>query len=140
MILQIIYCVLRIQSPTKAIPDNEKQADVSKITYNNIDLAMPFLNVIIILIVSFKVLFYLRSYNELAVVVQLLGQCIREIFFILLFVLSWVLIFSQINILLGADYHADQQSQEDLGFFLRVMVQTWKNSIGDAGPPSFAQW
>lgn len=108
MILQIFYCILRIQSPKKAIPDNEPMADASKISYNNIDMAMPFLNVIIILIVSFKVLFYLRSYNELAVVVQLLGQCIREIFFFLLFVLSWVLIFSQINILLGADYHADQ--------------------------------
>jgi hypothetical protein len=96
---------------------------------------MPFLNVIIIILVSFKVLFYLRSYNELAVVVQLLGQCIKEIFFFLMFMIAWVLIFSQINILLGADYHAEQQSQEELGFFLRVIMQTWNNAIVTPGRP-----
>ena len=101
---------------------------------------MPFLNVIIFTLVIFKVLFYLRSYNELAVVVQLLGQCIKEIFFFLMFMISSVLVFSHISILLGADYHAEQPSQEELGFFLRVIMQTWKNAIGDAGPPSFAQW
>lgn len=41
---------------------------------------------------------------------------------------------------MGADYPAEQASQENLGFFLRVLVQTWKNSIGDAGPPAFSEW
>lgn len=140
LFLQLIYCILRIQSPTKAIPDTEAAKDIRDIHYSQIELAMPFLNVAIIILISFKALSFLRSYNELAVVVQLLGQCIKEIFFFLMFVISWVLIFSQVNILLGADYHAEQPSQEELGFFLRVLVQTWKNAIGDAGPPSFVQW
>lgn len=84
-----------------------------------------------------KVLFYLRAYNEIGIIVQLLGVCLKNIAFFLIFMVAWIFIFYQINILLGVDFTSDFDSQNDLPYLRRVFVQTWKNSFGDFGSPKY---
>jgi len=41
--------------------------------------------------------------------------------------------------ILGVDFVAEFDSQNDLSYFWRVFIQTWKNSLGDQAAPSYRQ-
>jgi len=54
--------------------------------------------------------------------------------------IGWIFVFTNINILLGVDFVAEFDSQNDLSYFWRVFIQTWKNSLGDQAAPYYRQW
>jgi len=45
--------------------------------------------------------------------------------------IGWIFVFTNINMLLGVDFEAEFDSQNELSYFWRVFIQTWKNSLGD---------
>jgi hypothetical protein len=98
---------------------------------------VPLLNSILIVIAGVKILSYLRSYEKFGIMVQLIKVCIANMVYFLGFMILWIFIFSQINILIGADFTSDFDSQNELPYAIRVFVQTWKNSFGDSGSPLY---
>lgn len=108
--------------------------------FDGMSMQIPILNSVLLVCAAIKVLFFLRAYNDVGIIVQLLGVCILNIAYFLVFMVAWIFIFYQINILLGVDFDSDFASQNDLPYLMRVFIQTWKNSFGDFGSPKYVQW
>jgi len=142
--LQIIYFSIRVYYPQLSLPN--RRTDVYRVEKNisigpPIDEWIPLMNSMLMVFATFKIAYYLRAYSAFGLVVQLISVCVVNIFSFLIFMICWIFIFANLYMILGVDYiNPDFESQNNLPHFLRVYLQTWKNSLGDSVAPSYVQW
>lgn len=96
------------------------------------------MNLLQIIFISIKILFFLRNYEKSRKLVKLLSSCVDDIGIFLLFLVFWVLLFSLCQVILGSSYEPDEY--QDLPRMYRIFIQTWRNSIGDYGTPVYEVW
>jgi hypothetical protein len=121
-ILQIVYFFLRVSNPINAIPPPNLNDDEKQQEFESLTPVIPLMNAILLVLAAFKILFFLRSYDEFGLMVQLIGVCLVNIFMFVDFMIIWIFIFAQINILLGVDYESNFGSQNNLDYVYRVFI------------------
>jgi len=80
----------------------------------------------------------MRIYSSMGLLVYLIIECAKDIYSFLLFLFFWVIVMSAMMVALDADY--DDSSYPDLSKFIRILLQTWRNSLGDEEAPLYLKW
>ena len=96
-------------------------------------------NVVIIIQIVLKICFFLKVDDKFGMLVQLILTCIRDIKAFTIFMMIWLLAFTLIFIVLGANNDVGQtyaHLYEFFGYFLLI----WENSIGNINPPTYKFW
>lgn len=92
------------------------------------------LNVILVPITVMKLLNYLRLAENFGLFVLLIGHCLNEVKIFFLFMFMWIFIFNAILYILNTDTTIPEDYPM-LPMFLRLLVQVWRDSLGDIQPP-----
>jgi hypothetical protein len=85
-----------------------------------------------------KILQYIRIYEKFSFLVQMMTQVAFDLFPFISIFLIVIMINSITIIVLEGDVSADDYY--DLPRYLRVIIQTYRDSIGDAAPYLFGPW
>ena len=62
----------------------------------------------------------------------------KDVSTLTVFLISWIAFFTIIYSILGVEF--DKADYADLNMITVVGIQTYRNSIGDIGPPSYPKW
>ena len=76
--------------------------------------------------------------DNFGILIELIIECIRDISVFGLFMFGWIIVITLIYILLGAEF--DNEDYDVLDPKVFFVIQTWRNSIGDIGPPKYSFW
>lgn len=85
-----------------------------------------------------KFLQLLRIFEEFAHFVQLVIMCIQGSYIFVAFLVSWIFVFTTLFQVVGATFSADDYP--GLHRFEVMLIQVYRNSIGDIAPPSYDLW
>lgn len=93
----------------------------------------------VVLVQSFlKLLFFLRLYEGLGSLVQMLITTIQELLNFTIFLLISVTFFAFSFRILGVDFSADDYP--NVPNFVVTFMTTYRNSIGDIQAPGYSRW
>ena len=100
-----------------------------KIVHGMLKLFDNLIQILIILQSSVKILQFLRYHDDFCFLVSMITHVLLELIpFFTIFVM-YILVFTIINIVMEADF--DDEDYQDVPRFLRIFIQTFRNSIGD---------
>jgi hypothetical protein len=130
------YFWLRISRPDDAIVnfyDFEKKVSPWEEGYNRrylIKCILTTTNITLCAQVVMKMLNYLRIFEEFGLFILLIGQCIEDLTFFLIFMALWLCVFTVMLYILGAGV-PNPEDYPHCSDFLALMLQVWRNSLGD---------
>lgn len=87
---------------------------------------------------AFKIMFFLRIWSNLGKLVQLIIRVLQDAVDFTFFFFGWIYVFVLLNKILGAEF-SDGDYPEFNEFFVMI-IQTYRNSIGDIAPPTYDLW
>lgn len=91
--MQILYFIQRISNPIIAVPPTDINTNHPITEFGGMSMQIPLLNSGLLVCAAIKVLFYLRAYDGVGIIVQLLGVCLQNIMYFLIFMVAWICIF-----------------------------------------------
>ena len=68
----------------------------------------------------------------------MLTNCIRDISVFLVFLITWILLYTMILDMMGANF--DGKDYPDLNTIAITLLQMYRNSIGDISAPLYTRW
>lgn len=96
------------------------------------------LNLLLIIQITLSLMDLLRVIDDFVSLVQLIGQCLKDVAMFSMFLLGWILNFGLMFSVLGVE--VNHKDYENLQFALIMCIQTYRNSIGDISPPIYTFW
>ena len=99
---------------------------------------MSFINVFLLSMVTLKVFFFLRIYDDFGLLVQLFLQVLSDVTTFTTFFAGWIVIFAAIFQILGIQF--DETDYPFLDTFTKYLLYSYRNSIGDINPPLYDFW
>ena len=96
---------------------------------------LQLLSLIIVLQIFIKTMSFLRGFESFGLLVSLIRQCLQDIMQYLLFMLFWIIFFWIEYLILGLE--VDQEEYPLVNFYLQILVQAWRNAIGDTSVPKY---
>ena len=99
---------------------------------------MSFINVFLLSMVTLKVFFFLRIYDDFGLLVQLFLQVLSDVTTFTTFFAGWIVIFAAIFQILGIQF--DEADYPFLDTFTKYLLYSYRNSIGDISPPLYDFW
>jgi len=97
------------------------------------------MNVVLILQMIGKVCYFLKMYEKFGMLVQLIITCFQDVKPFTFFMIIWLVCFTLIFMLLGANNDVDQ-TYVHLDSFVGYFLLIWENSIGNINPPTYEFW
>ena len=96
-------------------------------------------NFLIIILTVSKFHFFMKLNNRFGMLVQLVANCLIDVFPFSLFLLIWIIAFSLLNKILGSESHMLTKNQNLNSYFIQ-MIQVWLDSIGNISLPTYDFW
>lgn len=99
----LLFFIMRMNYPGTLIPSEYVNEEISG---NNINIFtfMVILNIIVLLQVAMKVLFFLKVNDKFGILIELIIECVGDIAVFGTFMIGWIIVFTCIFILLGAEF------------------------------------
>ena len=99
---------------------------------------MGIFNAILVVQSFFKILFFLRVFENFGKLVKLVAQCINDVNSFMFFFGGWIFVFSILFQILGLELF----DEDYIGFNSKItyLVYTYRNAIGDSNPPKTIYW
>jgi len=72
---------------------------------------------------------FLRTFENFGNLVTLLGQCLNDVNYFLMFMFSWIIFFWVEYLILGME--VDDSEYPFLNYYMKVFIHAWRNAIGD---------
>lgn len=89
----------------------------------------------------FKILYFIRIYDSFGFLVQMVSQTIIETIPFNLFLGFWILLFGIsyqiLNVEVEGDPTSDDLEYPEVSNFIKFMIQSYRNSIGDINTPDY---
>ena len=90
-----------------------------------------------------KILYFMRVSSNLAKIVKLTTRVFYDVAAFSLFLGFWMVVFVKLYIIAGVNLF-DAESQEEtynsLPTFVALMIQCFRNSLGDIESPTYSYW
>lgn len=83
-------------------------------------------------------MYFLRAQEKFSLLVKLVVQCLYDVIPFTIFLISWVTFFGMVYRILGMDIEPDDYDL--LPSYFIYFIQTFRNSVGDIGAPSYSYW
>ena len=98
---------------------------------------MPMVHIFLLMTSFIKLLYNMRINAEFGRFVELILNCVWDVRIFFYFFMAWVIMFSIIFKVSGAEFDDEDYPTLPGGAFL---IQTYRNSIGDIAPPKYEYW
>ena len=142
-IIYTAYFCLRMHNPiAMLVGDMDETQRSVKVTV--ILMITIVFNVLILLQIVVKILFFMRVNNKFGMLVQLVLTCMHDIREFLIFMFCWIGAFTVLTIELGSDNSMTAPSvgggYPGLLIKVQTFIQTWEDSIGNMANPTYLYW
>jgi len=90
-----------------------------------------------------KVLFFLRINEKFGMLSDLMIKCIQDMMPFLVFFITFITVFAGVATVVETSYKNEDPSQDDypkLPNWAIMLIQTYRNGIGDISPPDYGYW
>lgn len=105
--------------------------------FNNVDTSVILLNISLITIVFFKLMFFMQLIPYLGQLMMFLRECFMRMVLFMIFYSFAISYFSLVFELAGVDFSGLKNEYEHLGGTWVYQLTLFRNSIGDLNVPSY---
>ena len=98
---------------------------------------MPELRIILVILSLIKLLFFLRVFEEYGFLVQIIMVCCVDLIPFITFYMIFLFMFSISFVVLNMEIDAENNESKHIGFFEKMLIETFRSSIGEVGLPKY---
>lgn len=102
------------------------------------EIANTVLDLAVFVLSFLKLMYFLRIFENFGHLIQMLQNCLIDISVFMVFLLSWILVYTLALDILNSSF--DDGDYSNLNAFLASLIQMYRNSIGDIAAPLYARW
>jgi hypothetical protein len=98
---------------------------------------MPELRITLVILSLIKLLFFLRVFEEYGFLVQIILVCCIDLIPFITFYIVFLVLFSLIFSVLKMEIDFENNQQSHIGYFEKMLLETFRSSIGEVGLPKY---
>jgi hypothetical protein len=98
---------------------------------------MPELRILLVILSLIKLLFFLRVFEEYGFLVQIIMSCCIDLIPFITFYMIALFMFSIIFVVLNMEIDVENNMLRHVGFFQKMLMETFRSSIGEVGLPKY---
>ena len=133
--LFVAYGVVRLNDTDSTFPPTEADEDPTRTVQMQTTLSI--LNILILLTAVIKSFYYVRVYEGIGWIVELIGQCLIDIWTFTVFFIFLLFVYG-VLFMMGGVNPVDKPGLEGIVIF---WIQIFRYSIGDVfDPPEYSYW
>lgn len=121
----------------------DPKADLTEINHK---VFWVFIHSIMIVLIAFKMMFFMRVKDEFSILVQLIKIVLSQIGSFSIFLLMWMIVqtilyrVSGINVVAMNDKTGLAEDYPKVSQMIALSLQIFRNSLGDINTPSYDYW
>ena len=98
---------------------------------------IPEIKLLLILLAFMKLLFFVRIFEEYGFLVQIIMSCCIDLIPFITFYMIALFMFSIIFVVLNMEIDVENNMLRHVGFFQKMLMETFRSSIGEVGLPKY---
>lgn len=99
---------------------------------------MPELRIILVILSFVKLMFFLRVFEKYGFLVQIIMSCCIDLIPFIFFYMIAIIMFSLVFATLKMEIDEENNTSRHVGFFEKMLIETFRSSIGEVGLPKYS--
>lgn len=100
---------------------------------------MPEVRLVLVILSLIKLLFFLRVFEEYGFLIQIIMSCCIDLIPFITFYMIFLFMFSITFVVLEMEIDFENDQTEHMGFFVKMLLETFRSSIGEVGLPKYSR-